>query len=129
MLKHLHTLLTSLAIVTAGLATGCSGSKQPGTAVIDCLVADRAKIDALITDLGTKTKPDGSRDWSAIEADALVAGVEIGGCALAEFVESFLAPASGLKAPSDGVEARQTLEHFRSTKTGGASFKTRFGTL
>lgn len=131
MSKHLYAVIASLALfATAAFpATGCGTAKNAGNAVIDCLAADRAKIGATIIDLGTKTKPDGSHDWAAVAADAIANGAEIGGCALAEFVQSYLAPASGVKAPSDSIEARQTLEQFRTTKAGGATFKTRFGAL
>jgi len=131
MSKHLYVVIASLALsaTVAFSAAGCSTAKHAGNAVIDCVAADRAKIEATIIELGTKTKPDGSRDWSAIAADAIANGVEIGGCALAEFVQSYLAPATGVKAPSDSLEARQTLEQFRTTKAGGATFKTRLGAL
>ena len=128
MSKYLRLCVTALAL-TGGASAGCRAPQVAGHAIIDCLVADRIKIDALITDLGTKTKPDGSRDWSAIEADALANGIEIGGCAIAEFVETYLAPAPTVKAPSDSVEARQALEHVRATQAGSPSFKTRLGTL
>jgi hypothetical protein len=130
MFRQLRSCFTALIIVIAGVgATGCGAPQVAGHVVIDCISGDRAKIDATIADLGTKTKPDGSRDWSAIEADAIASGIEIGGCALAEFVEAYLAPAKSVKAPSDSLEARQALEHVRATQAGGPSFKTRLGTL
>lgn len=92
---------------------------QPGKAIVDCLAADAAQIGALVAGLGTKTNPDGTRDWAAIAADAIARGVVIGGCALAEFVESYLAPTRAMvasNAPADGLLARQTLERFRATR-------------
>lgn len=127
--SFIPSFFPALFLALAASALGCGPARTAGSAVIDCVAADRAKIDALIVDLGTKTRPDGTRDWAAIEADAIGAGVAIGGCALAEFVESYLAPSQGVKAPSDGLAARQTLEDFRATKAGGATFKTQHGAL
>lgn len=135
MWKYLAAFISALTLAALAGATGCGPVRHAGDAVIDCLSADRAKIDATLADLGTKTRADGSRDWGAIEADALAAGVVIGGCALAELVQSLLpaAPAAPAAehaaASSDDAAARQTFEHFRSTQAGNATFKTRLGTL
>jgi hypothetical protein len=129
MFKYLPALISALTLVTAAGAIGCGPARNAGNTVIDCLAADRAKIDTVLADLGTKTRPDGTRDWSAIEADALSAGVVIGGCALAELVESILPSAQHAATSSDDTAARQTFEHFRSTQAGNATFKTRLGTL
>jgi hypothetical protein len=129
MLKYLPALISAFTLVTAAGATGCGSPRNPGNAVIDCLAADHARIDALIAELGTRTRPDGTRDWSAIETDAISAGVVIGGCALAELIEAFLKPAPQLQTTGEGTQARQTFEHFRSTQAGNATFKTRLGTL
>jgi hypothetical protein len=129
MSKYLPAFVSALTLAVCAGATGCTPVRTAGNAVIDCLAADRARIDTTLADLGTKTRPDGTRDWSAIEADALAAGVVIGGCALAELVESILPPAQHAAASSDDLAARQTFEHFRSTQAGNATFKTRLGTL
>lgn len=129
MFKHLPAFVSAFTLVTAAGAIGCGSARNPGNTVIDCLAADRAKIDTLIADLAAKTRSDGSRDWSAIETDAISAGVTIGGCALAEFIESLLQPSQHVQASSEDAQARQTFEHFRSTQAGNATFKTRLGTL
>jgi hypothetical protein len=131
MWKYLPAFVSALTLAVCAGASGCTPVHNVGNAVIDCLAADRAKIDATLADLGTKTRPDGTRDWSAIEADAIAAGVEIGGCALAELVASILPPAphAAASSSSDDIAARQTFEHFRSTRAGNATFKTRLGTL
>ncbi len=125
---YLARFLVLLCIASGG-AAGCGPSKVAGKAVLDCLAADAAGIDQTIIDLGTKTRPDGTRDWGAIESTAIGHGLVIGGCALAQFVQTYLSPGTGVKAPADGLEARQTLEHFRATEAGGATFKTRLGAL
>lgn len=129
MFKHLPAFVSAFTLVTAAGAIGCGSPRNPGNIVIDCLAADRAKIDTLIADLATKTRSDGTRDWSAIESDAVSAGVTIGGCALAEFIGSLLQPSQHVETSSDEALARQTLEHFRFTQAGNATFKTRLGTL
>lgn len=129
MFKYLPAFVSALTLVTAAGATGCGSVKNPGSTVIDCLAADRAKIDTLIADLAGKTRSDGTRDWGAIESDAVSAGVTIGGCALAEFIQTLVQPAQKIQASSDDTTARQTFEHFRSTQAPNATFKTRLGTL
>lgn len=119
------------AVVTSVLSagSGCGPAKNAGNIVIDCIAADHAKIDAVIIDLGTKKRADGTRDWGAIEADAIANGLQIGGCALAQFIQSYLTPGAGVKAPADGLQARETLEHYRTTQANGATFKTAQGAL
>lgn len=129
MWKYLPASVSALTLAVCAGAAGCTPVRNVGNAVIDCLAADRAKIDATLADLGTRARSDGTRDWSAIEADAVAAGVEIGGCALAELVASILPPAPHAASASDDTAARQTFEHFRSTRAGNATFKTRLGTL
>lgn len=132
MSKLLHLFFASSAVFAAASAPGCGAPKAASTAIVDCLAADATQIDALVADLSSKTNTDGSRDWAAISADAVASGGVIGGCALAEFVELYLAPTRAMVAPNrpaDGLQARQTLEHFRATQAGGATFKTRLGSL
>jgi hypothetical protein len=129
MFKHLPAFVSAFTLVTAAGAIGCGPARNAGNTVIDCLAADHAKIDAVIADLGTRTRPDGTRDWSAIETDAISAGVVIGWCALAEFIETVLQPSQHVQAASADTQARPTFEHFRSTQAGNAAFKTRLGTL
>jgi len=117
-----------LALVVLGVGTlpSCGAAQRAGTAAIDCVAADRAKIDALIVDLATKTKPDGTRDWAAIEAEAIADGLVIGGCALAEFVTSYL-PSSALSARTGTDPAAQaTLERVRA-RFDGARWRTAAG--
>lgn len=129
MINRQHTIIASALWLAIVSMSGCGPTRVAGKAVLDCLAADTARIDQTIIDLGTKTKPDGTRDWSAIETTAIGNGLVIGGCALAQFIQTYLSPGAGVKAPADGLEARQTLEHFRATEAGGATFKTRLGAL
>lgn len=129
MSKLINTCIAAIAASLLSAAPGCGPTKTAGGIVIDCIAADHAKIDTVITDLGTKKRSDGTRDWDAIEADAIANGLAIGGCALAEFIQTYLTPSPGVKAPADGLQARQTLEHYRTTQANGATFKTAQGAL
>jgi len=135
----LNVFIACVAVLIGIEASACGPGKKAEKAVIDCVSAQRSKIDATVLELGTKTKPDGSRDWNGIEGVAIAKGLEIGGCALAEFIQSYLgsgtppgsagaAPAAAAP-PSDAAVAQQTFEHFRATAADGDQFKTRLGTL
>lgn len=128
-----------LLVLLLGLCAGvmlpaCSWTRAElragGSALIDCAAADHARIDALIADLGTKRRPDGSRDWAAIEAGAIAAGVTIGGCALAELVDPAPAASSGLVARvqvAGDDDGRAALEHARARWGGDVQWRTSAG--
>ncbi len=143
--EHFRDVLTSLrkvppapprAVVVSmamliSLVVGCSSCKtiadsKPGSAIIDCTVANMAQLDALKKDLAVLLQ--GTPDWSAILQHAKGAGVTIGGCVLAELVQSYL---GGRKAVTsdESWSARRALEEFRSEMAGGATFKTSAGNL
>lgn len=136
---HLHTLVRSfarlhllLAFVLALLAltSSCKPYLPPNThPYVDCINAERSKIDALIASFWPSS--GGAPDWGRIETIAIDAGVSIGGCALAEFVQSYLAPAPGTAAPPPelAVQAKDTLERYRNKHANNASFKTAAGEL
>jgi hypothetical protein len=121
--------LITIAVI-ALLGAGCPGPGPGpviGGAVVDCVSADRTKIDSLLAEF-TPLLTGGSMDWSMVYQRAKQAGTSIGGCFLAELVQSYLggkmAPATG-----DGWAARQTLEDFRAKEADGATFKTQYGNL
>lgn len=119
-------LIVSLLI----LSSSCKPYLPPNThPYVDCVNGDRSKIDALIA--GFWPSDGGAPDWSQIESVAIDAGVSIGGCALAEFVQSYLAPAPGTAAPPPelAVKAKDTLERYRAAHANNASFKTAAGEL
>ena len=109
---------------------GCVPAKHAGKAIIDCITADRARIEALIASFQPVLAGD-RPDWGSIEAQAVTAGQAIGGCALAETVQAYLAPPVGRRAPSgdSGRSARGALEDFRAVHAGGATFRTSVGNL
>ncbi len=122
------------------IAASCSGcpsvtDSKPVADIIDCTKQDAAKIEALAVQLGCKVVAGAisectalSGDWATIEASAESAGVAIGGCVLSEIVQQYLA-----KPKAEPVDrtwmARDALEHFRSTKAHGATFRTTIGDL
>lgn len=119
-----------LALALIPFLSACPGHGPGpviGETIIDCLAADRDKIDALLAEF----KPlltTGEMDWSVVYQRAKHAGKSIGGCFLAELVQYYLggkmAPATG-----DGWVARQTLEDFRVKEAGNATFRTAYGDL
>ena len=111
--------------------TGCPGGVNPAPIVVavDCLVQNGTAIDNLVTDFG-KHIVNGTPDWATIEAEAESAGLQIGGCALSEYVQQYLtAKAAGSATIDQSWLAHDTLEHFRSKLANGASFKTKLGNL
>lgn len=123
---RLLVLLLSLLVVTPG----CKPYLPPDVGpFIDCINADRPAIDAMIAGFWPA---DGSApDWGRIKDQAITAGVSIGGCALAEFVQRYLAPAPGTAAPPPelALQAKDTLEQYRNKYAGNASFRTKAGDL
>ena len=110
------------ACATPAVVTG-------GAVVVDCLVQDQGKLVELVGSLWSVFAGGGT--WSDVEAQAIAAGKDLGGCALAEVVEEYLAPPRGRAAPpaESGRAARAALEDFRSRVAGGATFKTASGNL
>lgn len=86
----LALLIGSGCMVTGGLViSACSAAKNVGTIVIDCAKADAAETSKLLDAL--KPLLSGQPiSWSSIESTAFAAGETIGGCVLAELVESHL---------------------------------------
>ncbi len=113
----LQPACTTPAVVTAG-----------GVA-IDCLKEDQAKLVEIVGTLWSIFAGSGS--WTDVEAQAIAAGKSLGGCALAEVVQKYLAPPKGRAAPpaDQGRAARAALEDFRTTQVGGATFVTSMGAL
>jgi len=125
-------ILISMIGLGVLMAPSCSGttggSVGPviGNIVVDCIVKNGQAVSDELQKLKDEFNSTGS--WSAVENQAKVAGMEIGGCALAELVQDFL---GGRTAPSKeaGQSARATLEDFRTTVANGATFHTPVGDL
>lgn len=126
-------LAASVAIVA--LLVGCSSCKRfedaagtaPGSAIIDCTLENKGQLDSAskeLRDLLFGQTPN----WSAIGAKAKEFGINVGGCVLAELVQNYL---SGRKAipVEESHAASDTLERFRATYAGGATFHTASGDL
>lgn len=108
----------------------CTPAKHAGSTVIDCLIAEaKPAIAEAKADLDA-TFASGP-DWAKILAQAEAHGVNAGGCALAELVQNYLAPAPGRMAPpvAAGHDAKNALETFRANTANGATFKTASGDL
>jgi len=110
---------------------GCPGP-GPGpiviSAVVDCTVQNRDQITSLIAEF--KTLLSGQMpDWAAIYQRAKNAGKAIGGCALAEIVQSYLGNRTAPPPQADSWNAYNTLERFRREEAGNATFKTSAGDI
>ncbi len=127
-IKNPGVLIAALVLVTCGVS--CGPAKVASQAVIDCVAADRAQITAVMLSFTPLISGD-APDWLGVENRAIAAGETIGGCALAELVQGFLAPPVGRAAPaaSNGNLARAALEDFRTQHAGGATFHTPVGDL
>lgn len=128
---------TIVAFFTAGFLlffvstnAGCPNPPAPLAPVISCTEQNLDQIEALLKQFAGLLVGD-SPDWAAIEAQAEAAGVQIGGCALSEFVNQYLSAKSvgGSAAVSQSWIAHDTLEHFRTKMAPGATFKTAAGNL
>lgn len=137
-------ILALLTFGTAAMIASCGAAQRAGHDVIDCTGGSAPGVAVNIFDTmraWAAPKEQGgcadatTFDWNCIESKAFSKGIVTGGCALAEFVQSYLAPAYGRAAPGieGGVDqaarARSTLEHFRATAAGGATFHTGAGDL
>jgi hypothetical protein len=130
----------SFAVVCiAASCSGCPGSGITGDGVkkdaISCLEDNSGQMAALAAQLGCKfvggvvSECDGlSGDWGQIESAAERAGAQIGGCVLAELVQSFLSRPRATQVDQTW-QARDALERFRTKLAHGATFKTPVGDL
>lgn len=111
------------------VACGAPAVVTGGAVVIDCLVQDQAQLADLVGTLWAVFASSGS--WKDVENSAIAAGKDLGGCALAEVVQKYLAPPPGRAAPAGekGRAARFALEDYRTQYAGGATFKTSLGNL
>lgn len=110
-------------------ACGTPAVVTGGAVVIDCLAQDQAQLMELVGSLWAVFTSSGS--WKDVENSAIAAGKDLGGCALAEVVQHYLAPPKGRAAPAgeQGRAARAALEDFRTTQANGATFHTAAGNL
>ncbi len=125
--------LVAVMLLAVGLsmqpACGTPAVVTGGAVVIDCLKQDQTSLIGLVGSLWAAFASSGS--WTDVEAQAIAAGKDLGGCALAEVVQHYLAPPRGRAAPpaDKGQAARAALEDFRTAHAGGATFKTSAGML
>lgn len=129
--KPRYTQILCVLVIGLSLQPACaSGPAVTGGAiVIDCLKEDQAELVALVGSLWSVFASGGS--WNDVKDSAIGAGKTLGGCALAEVVQKYLAPPRGRAAPApeQGRAARRALEEFRDEQAGGATFKTQAGHL
>lgn len=129
--------VSALLIILGTACTACPGTAPTGgsvtNAVVDCAhggIDVQDKIDGLIAEMA-KFLVGGSPDWTHVEALAVIGGIQVGGCALAQVVDDWITKKS--LHDGDAVAqtrlARSTLEDYRTKHAGGASFRTAHGDL
>ncbi len=121
----MRTLFVLALVFGLGTTTACPGPGPVGpalNAVVDCLGANRPKIDTLINEFKGPVLGGGSISWPDVKLRATQAGKDVGGCFIMELTQWFL---SGTRAtPDTAKEAHDTAEAFRNEVAGGATFKT-----
>jgi hypothetical protein len=133
----MHRRAFVLAFLAATLH-GCGGSSGNTettavvTAVVDCTVANRDKVEALLAEFAPLLAGD-KPDWKAVVDKAVDAGSTIGGCALADLAQRRAAPEAVSRSSSTAApptrSARSVFEEFRAEHAHGAVYRTAKGEL
>jgi hypothetical protein len=120
-------LFVAMAVAFNGCACKKPDPVVAGRVVIDCLAQNQGDLGTLRAELLPLIM---TGDWTAFEAKAKAAGIDIGGCVAAELINRYLAPAPGNAAPppEQSQAARATMDRLR-TGWNGATFKTSQGEL
>lgn len=122
----------TMLLIVAGLcvAPGCGpiSPKPAVAAAIDCVSAERERVDALLNEF-VPLVMGGSANWSVIYQRAKQAGASIGGCFLGELVNAYLGGRRAPESVDESWTARLTLEKFRQEELRGATLHTKQGDL
>jgi hypothetical protein len=119
-----HILLFVFVVVFCGSAS-CGNRPSPVgpvlNAAVDCLGANRARIDTLVNEFKGPILGGGAVSWPDVKVRATQAGKSVGGCFIMELTQWFL---SGTRAVPDATLAHDTAEEFRRTVGEGAVYMT-----
>ena len=123
---HVLSLLALISVVVAMLLTGCfkNAPATPGQAAVDCTTGNLAPL-AVIAELLIPGLTGGTISWTDVEAAAIKAGGDIGGCMLADLVPAIGSGSGTTKASNSALVA---LAHFRAATHSIATFHTTTGT-
>lgn len=121
------SLFGLVALIAVSLPA-CPNPPKPVQIVIDCTKQSHESIEALVAQFAPLLIGN-SPDWGTVESKALDAGETIGGCALAEFVNTYLTRRGATVTAEATWQAHDTLEHFRTAHANGATFHTAAGDL
>ena len=123
-------LIVLIVIGLAGAQTACTAAQRTATppAIVDCTAANGAAIgEVAISMRGTCALPNNVVDWGCVTSKAIVAGLQIGGCAFLEVLTPSVPDTSvAARSPTDeaGIAA---FEDYRARHAGGATFRTAIG--
>ena len=126
-------MIACLGVGVSGVVAACTQQQRQSVKdnVIDCAKQDQAVVVSVIVEMTTAILSWTAPDWPSIEALAIRAGREIGGCALASVVDDWVrqhvptGPTSSLAESAETGAAVLTLQRFRRDHAGGATFRWR----
>ncbi len=131
------TLGCALAMLPLLAQASCTQAKHAEAAIIDCTGGGTQGLVGNILSTLDQWHQDEAHggcltssgyDWNCIEQKAIAKGEQIGGCAIAELVQSVIGGTKATPVDSSWL-ARAALEEFRARAAGGATFHTATGDL
>lgn len=111
------------------MAIACGPTTNVKRVVIDCTIASQPQIENLLLEFRQILVGE-APNWQAVLDKAIAAGTTIGGCALAELVQSRqLAPTAAARssAPEGERTPSTVLEEFRQRNAPGTTYRTAKG--
>lgn len=119
------------AVGVGGIVTSCTveARREVAQHVIDCTKQDSTALVNLIVAMSLPIFNGQLPDWTVIENMAIVAGRDVGGCALAMVVDDWVHKHPAMSSIAESTSASEALERFRREHGGGAIFRTGHGDL
>ncbi len=117
--------LLLLALILLGACPSHKPYLPPVThPIVDCVA--EASADQLVVSWLSR-RPG----WDVVKDEAITAGITIGGCAFAAYLQKYLAPASGtaVPPPEDALDAKSAFEGYRNVYANNSTFRFKSGDL
>jgi hypothetical protein len=120
------TIVAMVALSTLTAVQGCH--TQPVADIVDCakqdgpqLAGEFAKLSAMI--------PDWAKIYDTAASDIATVGWQIAGCVIADLAQQYLTKKGAALSIEETWSAHNTLDHYRTTKAHGATFRVRGNNL